>query len=135
MRLIQDENGVAAAFVFLRGEQICGLRDEHRLLIPGGPSEREDDPGVEATGSDGGVAQVDDGGAAGIQASQEGADRDGLAGPDLTGDDAEGLLGQAPADPGDRFTVRVVPVQHLRRQGLAERGAGEAIVRLQVLDH
>jgi len=105
VRFVQDDDNVAAAFVFFSGEQTGGLWDEHRLLIPGGAAQGEDDPGVQAAGPDGRVAEVDDGGAAGVQAGQGGADRDGLAGADLTGDDPEGLLGEASADPGDRFAV------------------------------
>ncbi len=114
---VEDEDDVAAAFVFFGGEQLAGLWDQAGLVEAGGAAEGGDDPGVEAARSDGGVAQVDDGGAAGVQAGQGGADGDGLAGPDLAGDDAEGAFGQAPADPGDGFAVGVMPVQHLRGQG------------------
>jgi hypothetical protein len=127
---VQDDDDASSAFVFLGGEQFGGLRDEHRLLVAGGAAQGQDDPGVEATGSDGRVGQVDDGGAACAQGGQGGADRDGPSCPDLAGDDPEGPFGEAPADPGDGLG----PVQHLWGQGLAERRAGEAVVGLQVLD-
>ena len=47
---------------------------------------------VEAAGADGGVAEVDDGVAGGVEPGQGGADGDGLAGADLAGDDAEGAF-------------------------------------------
>jgi hypothetical protein len=61
-------------------------------------------------------------------------DGDGFPGADLTGDDAEGVLVHAPGDPGDRFTVAGVAVQHARGQVPAERHLGEPVVRLQALD-
>jgi hypothetical protein len=61
-------------------------------------------------------------------------DGDGFPGADLTGDDAEGVLIDAPGDPGDGFTVPGVAVQHARGQVPAERHLGEPVVRLQSLD-
>ena len=132
--LVEHDHDVAAAFVFLGGEQFAGLRDQACFVEARGAPEGGDDPGVETARPDGGVGLVDDGGAAGIQAGQGGPDGDGLAGADLTGDDTEGPFGQAPADPGDGFGVGGVAVQHLRGQRPAERHLGEAVMGLQILD-
>ena len=37
VRLVEDEDGGAAAFVFLGGEQVDGLRDQCRLVEAGTP--------------------------------------------------------------------------------------------------
>src|SRR5207247_10613831 len=72
---------------------------------------------------------------AGVQGGQRGADRDGFAGADLAGDDAEGVLVDAPGDAGDGFGVAGVAVQHAGGEVTAEGGAGEAVVGLQPFDH
>jgi len=98
-----------------------------------GPAEAGHQCGVEAAGSDGRVGQVDHGVPGGVEFGQGGAQRDGLAGPDFTGDDAEGVFADAPADPGDGFGVSGVPVQHAGRQVPAERGAGEPEERTELI--
>ena len=89
---VEHEDGVAAAFVFLGGEQIlvCGI--SAALWKRGVPPRAVTIAAVEAAAADGGVAEVDDGGAAGVQAGQGGPDGDGLAGADFAGDDAEGRV-------------------------------------------
>ena len=106
----------AAAFVFLGGEQVAGLRDQRGLVEARGAAEGGDDAAVEAAAADGGVAEVDDGVPAGVQAGEGGADGDGLAGADLAGDHAEAAFADAPADPGDGFGVGA-------RGGAASAGA------------
>ena len=59
-----------------------------------------------------------------LQPGQGGADRDGLAGADLTGDHAQGSFADTPADPGDGLGVAGVAVQHLWGQGFTEGHAG-----------
>ena len=86
---VEDEDDGAAAFVFLGGEQVDGLRDQRGLVEAGDAAEGGDDAGVEAAAADGGVAEVDDGVPAGVEAGEGGADGDGLAGADLAGDHAE----------------------------------------------
>src|SRR5213078_4385189 len=71
----------------------------------------------------------------GIQRCEGGADGHRLACADLTGHDAEAAFADAPADAGDGFGMSGVPVQHLRRQRSPERGLGESVVGLQLLDH
>jgi hypothetical protein len=48
-------------------------------------------------------------------------------GADLAGDDAEGLLADAPADPGGRLGMGGVAVQHARCQVTAEGHLGELV--------
>ena len=86
---------------------------------------------VDAADPDGGVGQVDDGVAGGVQAGQCGADGDGLAGADLAGDHADAAFADAPGDAGDGLVVGGVAVQHARGQVAAERHAGEPVVGLQ----
>ena len=59
---------------------------------------------------------------------------DGLAGADLAGDHPDGVLVHAPGDPGDRFAVAGVAVQHRRGQVPPERHPGETVMRLQALN-
>src|SRR6266498_6163450 len=57
-----------------------------------------------------------------------------LPAPTSPGDHAEGVLADAPADPGGGLGVGGVAVQHARRQVTAERHFGEAVVGLEFLD-
>jgi hypothetical protein len=66
-----------------------------------------------------------------VEGGGGGADGDGLAGADLAGDHPDGVLLDAPADPGDRFGVPVVAVQHRRGEASAERHSGETPMGLQ----
>jgi hypothetical protein len=61
VRLVEDQDDGAAALVFLRSEQLGGLRDQRGLVEAGNTAEGGDDPGVEAAAADCGVAQVDGG--------------------------------------------------------------------------
>ena len=74
-------------------ERVGGLGGEGGVLWAGHAAEGGDDGVVDAADADGGVAEVDDGVAGGVQGGQGGADGDGLAGADLAGDHAEGVLG------------------------------------------
>jgi len=60
----------------------------------------------------------------GVQGRGRGSDGDGLAGADLAGDYPEGVLVDAPADPGDGFGVPAVAVQHRGREAAAEGHLG-----------
>ena len=131
---VDDQDGGAAAFGVLGGEGVGGLGDEGGGVGAGWPAEGGDDGVVDAAGADGGVAEVDDGVAGGVEGGQGGADGDGLAGADLAGDDAEGLFGDAPGDPGDGFGVGGVAVQHAGGEVAAERHPGEAVEALQLVD-
>ncbi len=122
MGFVADDGDGAAAFVVLGGEQCGGLRDQVGFVEPGYAAERGDDPGVQAAGAGGGVGEVDDGVAGGVQIGDGGAHGDGFPGTDLTGDHAEVLLLDAPAQPGDGFGVAAVAVQHPGGEVLAERG-------------
>ena len=59
---------------------------------------------------------------------------DGFPGADFAGDDAEGVLADAPADPGGGLGVGAVAVQHARGQVAPERHLGEPVVGLEFLD-
>ena len=100
----------------------------------GDAAERGDDGVVDAAHADGGVAQVDEGVAGGVEAGEGGAQGHGFAGADFAGDHAEGVLADAPADPGGCLGVGGVAVQHARRQVTAERHLGESVVGLEFLD-
>ena len=51
---------------------------------------------------------MDEGVAGGVQGRQGGPRGHGFPGADFAGDDAEGVLADAPADPGRRLGVRAV---------------------------
>jgi hypothetical protein len=132
---VEDEDRGAAAFVFLGGEQVHGLRDQCRLVEARNAAEGGDDAAVEASPADGGVTEVDHRVPAGVEGGESGADGDGLAGTDFAGDHGEPAFADAPADAGDGFGVACVAVQHLRREGAAERGLAEPVMGLEFLDH
>ncbi|GAB90137.1 hypothetical protein GORHZ_085_00040 [Gordonia rhizosphera NBRC 16068] len=76
------------------------------------------------------VGQVDDDMAGWVQRGCRGADRDGLARTDLTGDHPDRVLIHAPGDAGDRFGVTGVAVQHRRCEVAAERHPSETVMCL-----
>ena len=120
-------------FSAARASAVCGIEGGH--VGAGQAAEGGDDGVVDAAGADGGVAEVDDGVPGGVQGGEGGADGDGFAGADFAGDDAEGVFGDAPGDPGDGFGVAGVAVQHAGGEVAAERHAGEAVEALQLVDH
>src|SRR3954469_17270066 len=99
------------------------------------PAQRGDDLVVDATDPDGGVGEVDDRVPGGAQPGEGGADRDGLPGAALAGDDPDPALGDAPADPGHGFAVAGVAVQHPPCQIAAAGGACEPEESRQPVDH
>ena len=99
-----DGNGLVA-FVGFDGERVGGLGDERRFVEPGCPPERCHDRGVEPSGSDSGVGEVDDPMPGRVKGAGRGADREGFAGADLTGDNPDRCFVDGPADPGDCLVV------------------------------
>ena len=77
VRLVQDEDDAPASFVFFGGERFGGLGDERGPVKARGAAEGGDDRGVDAAGPDGGVAEVDDRVAAGVETGERGAHSDG----------------------------------------------------------
>jgi hypothetical protein len=68
----------------------------------------------------------------GVEAGQDGADGDGLAGAHFSGDDADGALADAPGDAGDGLVVGGVAVQHAGGEASAERM--ERSMRIRIND-
>ncbi len=93
-------------------------------------AERGDDGVVDAADADGGVAEVDEG----VPGGEGGAQGDGLARADLAGDDAEGVLADAPGELGGGLGARGVAVQHAGCQVAAEGHPGEPVVGLEFVD-
>jgi hypothetical protein len=89
--LVDDQDGGLAAFVALGGQHGGGLGGQPGAGPVGGPAEGRNDGLVQAADADHRVGEVDDGVPGGVQAGQDGADGDGLAGADLAGDDADGV--------------------------------------------
>ena len=71
----------------------------------------------------------------GIEPGSSSAHGRGLAGADLTADQAEGSFGDAPADAGHRLGVSFVLVQGVGGQVLAEGHATESEMGFDVRDH
>jgi hypothetical protein len=69
-----------------------------------------------------------------VQGSGRGADGDGLAGTDLTGDHTQGVLVDAPGDAGHRLGVSAMAVQHRGGQPMTERHDRKTKESLQPLD-
>src|SRR5437763_12068120 len=70
----------------------------------------------------------------GVQGSGRGADGNGFAGTDLTGDHPQGVLVDAPGDAGYRLGVSAVAVQHRGGQCATEGHGRETPMRLQTLE-
>ena len=133
VRFVDGDDDIPSAFVFLGGEVVHGLGDQAGGVEPGDAAEAGDQRGVEAAGADGRVRQVDHGVAGRVEFGEGGAERDGFPGADFTGDHAERGFVDAPADPGDRFGVPGVAVQHPGCEVTAERGAGETVEGAQLV--
>ena len=123
--LVDGQDGDAAAFVVLAGEQVHGLGGEGGVVGFGDAAECGDDGVVDAADADGGVAEVDEGVPGGVEGGEGGAQGDGFPGADFAGDDAEGVLADAPADPGGCLGVRGVAVQHAWGQVTEVRDGGD----------
>lgn len=131
---VDDDHDAAAAFVFFGGERVGGLWDQGGLVEPGSAAEGGDDRGVEASGADGGVAEVDDRVSGAVESVGGGADGDGLAGADFAGDDAEGGFVDTPGDAGDGFVMAGVVVERAGGEVPAEGHAAEPVVGLEPFD-
>jgi hypothetical protein len=134
MSLVKDHHDALAALVLLRRQRVGGLGDQRRLVEPGHTTEGGDDGGVEAPGADGGVAEVDDGVAGGVEGGGGGPGGDRFPRANFTSDHAQGAFADAPGDAGDRFAVPGRAVQHARGQVPPEGRAGEAVVGLDDVD-
>jgi hypothetical protein len=66
-----------------------------------------------------------------VEGGGGGADRDGLAGADFSGDDADGVLVYTPADPGDGLRRVRVAVQYGWDQAATEWHSGKSVILLQ----
>jgi len=128
-----DGNGLVA-FVGFDGERVGGLGDERRFVEPGCPPERCHDRGVEPSGSDSGVGEVDDPMPGRVKGAGRGADREGFAGADLTGDNPDRCFVDGPADPGDCLVVGLVVMDHPGGDVLPEWHAGEPVVGAERVD-
>src|SRR6202034_1695421 len=117
--LVDEQDGGAAAFGGLAGEHVVGLGGQRGGAVGGASAEAGDGVVVDAAGAGGGGGGGDD----------------GLAGADLAGDDAEGLLGDGPGDAGGGLGVGGVPVQCRGGQVAAEGHLGESEVVLDLVDH
>jgi hypothetical protein len=131
---VDGQDRDSAAFGVLAGEQVHGLGGEGGVVGFGEAAERGDDGVVDPADADRGVAEVDEGVPGGVQGCEGGAQGHGLAGADFPGDHAEGVLADAPGDPGGCLGVGAVAVQHARCQVAAERHFGEPVVGLEFLD-
>jgi hypothetical protein len=126
--LVDDQDDAAVAFGFLGGEQVGGLRHDFGFVEAGVGAERGDDGDVEAAGAERGVGDVDQVMPGLVEGRDGGADGDGLARADFAADDPKGGVGDAEADAGDRFGVRVAQVEVWRGDPFGEWGARKAEV-------
>ena len=124
--LIDDEHGVAATFGVLGCQRVGGLRCQPGGVKRRGVPEGGHDVGQHAAHPDGGVGQVDDDVPGRVQRGGRRTDGHRFAGTDFPGDDPDGALVHAPADPGDGFAVGGVAVQHRWCQVASERHPGES---------
>jgi hypothetical protein len=132
---VDHEDGSAASFCLFGGQGVGGLGHERGVMDQWLPAEGSDDLVVDAADSDGGVREVDDRVAAGVEYGQRGADGDGFPGADLAGNHPDTTFSDAPTDTGNSFAVGGVAVQHPWREIAPERHAGQAVEPLQTVDH
>ena len=112
VRLVEDDDWGAAPLGVLGRERCGGLRDERGRVEARRLPERGHDVVEHAADPDGRVRQVGHHVSGAVQAGGRGAHCYRLSRADFAGDHAEGVLFDAPADPGDGFGVTVVAVQH-----------------------
>jgi hypothetical protein len=134
-RFWDHEHDLLAAFVVLGGEQLGGLADQGGPVEPRFGAEAGHEVVVDSAGADHGVGQVDDGVAGRVQRGDGRSGCDGLAGADLAGEHADGLLVDQPSQACDGFFVAGRGEQLGGREVTAEGVAGQAEVGLQLLDH
>src|SRR5258705_13189374 len=125
MSLVDDQYGGLAPFIAFGGEHGGGLGGEPGVAAVGLAAEGGDDHLVQAADADHRVGQVDDGVPGGVQAGQDGADRDGLAGPDFARYDAYRAFADAPGDAGDGLVVGGGAGRHAGGQVGAGRHPGD----------
>jgi hypothetical protein len=116
------------------GQQLLGLGDQRGVMKPRAAAERGDDQPVDPAQPDPRGAEVEHCVPGRVQARHGSASGDGLARAALARDHADRLLGDAPRDPGDRFCVGAMRVQHPRREVLAERHPREPVMHPQPID-
>src|SRR5450756_1375088 len=125
VRLVDDQDGGPPALGCLAGQDVPGLDGEGGGAVDGLAAEGGDHVGEDAPHAGGGVADVYDGVAGGVEAGGGGADRDRLPGPDLARDHADRLVGDGPGDAGGGLAAVAAAVQPGGGQVAAERHAGE----------
>src|SRR5580658_4091944 len=133
--LIDDQDGGPASFGGLAGEGVPGLDGEGGGAVDGPAAEGGDGAGEDAADAGGGVADVDDVVAGGVEAGDGGADRGGLAGADFAGDHADGPSCDGPGDAGGGLGAVGVPVEPAGGQVAAERHPGEPEAVDDGVDH
>src|SRR6266571_936985 len=98
--LVDDQHRGPAPFGCLAGQDAPGLDGERGGAVDGLAAERRDYVGEYPPYPGGGVADVDDGVAGGVEVGDGGADRDRLAGTHFARDHRDGLLADRPGDAG-----------------------------------
>ena len=83
--LVADDHDAAAPFGGLGGEQVAGLGHQLGLEVTGPVAGRADDRHMRPAGAEGGIGDVDDLMAGGVQAGDRGAQRHCLARADVAG--------------------------------------------------
>src|SRR6266702_7036121 len=109
--LVDDQDRGPAPFGCFPGQDAPGLDGERGGAVDGLASERRDHVREYPPYPGGGVADVDDGVAGGVEVGDGGADRDRLPGPDLARDHADRLVGDGPGDAGGGLAAVAVAVQ------------------------
>ena len=133
--LIDTHDGHPSAFGVFGGQRVTGLGHQRGVVEAGFAAQRGDHVVIDAPRADGGVGDVDEVVAGGFGAVDRGAGGDGLADPDLAGDDGDAAAGDAVGDAGCGLGVIVGAEQHPGRQGATEGHGGEAEERLDLVQH
>jgi hypothetical protein len=105
MRFVDQEDDASTAFVLFGRQQVLGLGNQLGLEATRHRAQGTHESDVQAARPDGRVRQVDDVVRRLIQLADGGAQRNGLADADLTGDDAQQRLVDTEADARYRLLV------------------------------
>src|SRR6478752_7375344 len=110
--LVDDQDGCSSSLCLFPGEGVGGLGDEGGGVEAGHSAEGGDDVVQDSADPDDGVGEVDGDVPGGVQRGGSGADPDGCPGADITGDDPDVVLFDAPGDSGDGYGVGAVAAQN-----------------------
>jgi hypothetical protein len=132
---VDAQDGHSSPFCVCGGECVAGLGYQRGGVEAGFAAEGHDEVVVDPSRGHGGVGDVDQVVAGGFGAVDGRSGGHGLADADLAGDHGDAAGVDAVGDAGDGLGVVVAVKQHPRREAAAVGHGGEAVERLDLVQH